>query len=596
VLTKGRLAKLGRWLAAVAAGMLGSGAVAADFDVGGARLTVKGALVAGTTVRNTTRDPELLPAANAQVLGLTGTAVGGRNSDDADLNFDRGDRVSTIIKGVVDAELKQGNYGALVRAKAWYDLELADGDRPWGNNPNAYVPNQPLSDEGFGKRAKFSGVALMDAYAYGTFTVAGRELHVRAGNLLIPWGERVTTLGGLATINPLDVPALRRAGATPDETRIPFPALFARFAATDKLNLEAFYQFRFEPTEIDGCGSFFSGSDYIAEGCNRVMVGAGSDRTSVATGSFIKRAATREPSNGGEGGIGVTYKADALRSEFGLYFAQYHNRVPSVDAIKTRRSGAPFIPGDPDGLNVTYATEYAERVRTYAVNFTTRLPALTLAGELTYRPNQPFPLNAVDLLNGFASNTAPSLLRNDVIATPLGGLYPGFDRRKVTQAQLAVAKPLGKMLGAASLTISGEAALKYVHDLPDVNLRRYGRSDLYGVGQIGGVCAAPATPKQCSNDGFVTRSAWGYRLRAALAYPGVASGVDLYPTLTFGHDVNGWSYDTVFNEDRQFAVLSLRGEFLKRYALELAYWPVWGGPYNNLKDRDLVSLALGVRF
>jgi hypothetical protein len=219
-----------------------------------------------------------------------------------------------------------------------------------------------------------------------------------------------------------------------------------------------------------------------------------------------------------------------------------------------------------------------------------------VSGELTYRPNQPFSLNSTDLLNAFASNTAPSLLRSDATATARGAVFHGYDRLKMTQAQVAVAKPLGAQLGAASVTLAGEVAYRHLGDLPDVTQRRYGRSDIYGLGPVSGVCIPPATQKQCSTDGFMTQSAWGYRLRAAFVYPNVVDGVDVLPTLTFAHDVKGWSADGAFSESRQLALLSLRAEYRKQYTAELAYVPTWGGAYNNLKDRSVAMFTIGARF
>lgn len=583
-------------LACGVAAVFAQGARAADFDAGDAKVSAKATITFGTAYRTEERDPGLLPAQNATaVFGLPATAVGGRNSDDGNLNYAKGDRVYSVLKGVGDIEVKHGNWGALVRAKAWKDYAM-DADRPWGNIPNGYVANAPLGDTGFAHRAKFSGAALQDAYVYGNFS-AGGPLSVRLGNQLVPWGTGVTIAGGLAAINPLDLPAIRRPGAVPEETRVPFPALHARYGLDSQTGIEGFYQFRFEPTVLDGCGTFFAGTDYIPEGCNKVFVGAITDRAALAAGSFIKRADTRDPSSSGQLGLGLTHKADAIKTDFGVYFAQYHNRTPNVDVIKSGRpaGSAPLIPGDADGRNVQYFTMYAEKVRVFGLSFTSRLPQATLIGEVTYRPNQPFGLNSVDLLNAFASNTAASLLRPDASGVAPGGLYEGFDRHKVTQAQLLVAKPVGAAVGAASLTLAAEAAVKYVNDLPDVTKRRYGRSDIFGLAPVAGTCVAPATDVQCSNDGFISRTSWGYRARAALAYPAVFPALDLYPTLTVGKDVKGWSYDSVFIQDRWFAVASLRGEYLKRFTIELNYSPIGGGAYNIARDRGLWWFAIGIK-
>lgn len=571
-------------------------ATAVDFKIGDVDVKVKGAVTFGTTFRADTRNAETTNRANAAVLGVSGDSPGGRNSDDGNLNFERGDRVSTVLKGFADAEFKYRNLGALVRAKAWHDYELMDGDRPWGNLPNGLTPNQPLSDRGFRKLGRFSGVAFADAYVYGRFAPGGMPLYVRAGEQTIPWGTGFSIGGGLSVINPVDNAARVRAGAISEETRVPFGAIFGTLGLTKRINVEGFYQYKFRPSQGNGCGTFFSGADWVDSGCDKVVIGAGSDRVSLASGSFLKRATDLKPSNSGQYGIGATYRAEELSTDFRAYYVKYGSRVPFFDAFKSSRVGAPFVAGDPGGTNPAYFIEYPEDIRMVGLNFATRLAGSSFAGEISHRPNQPVSLNAGDIAAALTSATAATPLRADLTATPSGGVFRGYDRLKVTQVQFGVAKPLGKALGASSLTVSGEVGLKYVNNLPDVNVRRYGRPDVYGAGPVGGVCSATATAKQCSTDGYVSKAAWGYRLRAALRYPGVVDGLDLLPTVTFAHDVKGWSYDGLFSEGRQFAVLALRGEYQKRYMAEIAWSPVSGGKYNVPKDRDFVSLSVGVNF
>jgi hypothetical protein len=68
------------------------------------------------------------------------------------------------------------------------------------------------------------------------------------------------------------------------------------------------------------------------------------------------------------------------------------------------------------------------------------------------------------------------------------------------------------------------------------------------------------------------------------------------PSVTYGYDVRGWSYDAAFNEGRQFAIVSLRAEYQKVYTAEIAYQPIWGGRYNNARDRDVLTMAVSARF
>src|SRR2546427_11601601 len=224
------------------------------YKLGDVTVPTKGTLTFGTIIRADGRNPEFVTPGNGARVGVAGRAVGGQNDDDGELNYARGDRASTVLKGVIDVDFKYQKFGAFLRAKAWTDFTLDHGDVPHGNLPNGYAANTPLSDSGFSRLGRFSGIELKDANVYGTFDVGKQQLFVRAGYQNIGWGAPATVLGGLEQIDPIDNPARVRPGAVPEETRIAIPAVFARMGGIENLNVEAFYQFRFRPNEAPGCG------------------------------------------------------------------------------------------------------------------------------------------------------------------------------------------------------------------------------------------------------------------------------------------------------------------------------------------------------
>lgn len=568
---------------------------AIDLKLGDVAATVHGAVTLGTSLRTKSRDPGLLQPGNGGLVGTDGTAAGGRNSDDGDLNFARGERISTVLKAVGSIEFKQDNLGLMLRAKAWHDFTLGEADAPFGNAPNRYRAGQPLSDKSFSARAKFSGAVFQEAYISANFKPGAMPLNLRLGDQLIPWGSGWTISGGLSAINPVDLPALRRPGVLPEEVGVPIPTIHAKLGLNERTSVEFFHQFRFRPTEIDGCGTFHSTYDYLAPGCNVVFVAGATDVVGTQFGLYGKRAPTPEVSDGGQLGLGFTIKAPDIATDFGFYLARYHSRLPVASAIKSPRLvPGPFLPGDPDGLNVRYFTEYPEEIRMVGMNFLTKADDLTFAGELTYRPNQPVALNATDLIRAFASSTAASALRADAIATTPGGVFHGYDRLKALQAQFSASRQFKALLGAETVSLGVEAGFKHMGNLPDPASRRYGRSDIFDIGPVAGVCSGSSI--QCSNDGYVSKTAWGYRFRAGLRYPAVVEHLDLMPSLSFAHDVRGWSHDNAFNEGRRTLGLSLRAAYRRMYLAELSWTPTWGGYYNASRDRSTLSAAVGLRF
>ena len=157
-----RSASIGLLLASCA---LSFPAAAVEFQWGEIEGSFNSQISLGASWRMEGQDPRLVTAGNLPGLGTASTST----ADDGDANFNDGDVYSLILKGVHDLELKKGDFGLFVRAKYWYDEELANGKRPIGNSANLYTPNQPLADSGFDDLAQASGIELFDAFLYGTF-------------------------------------------------------------------------------------------------------------------------------------------------------------------------------------------------------------------------------------------------------------------------------------------------------------------------------------------------------------------------------------------------------------------------------------------
>lgn len=571
----------GRRLAGALTGLALSASVAdaAEFSPGAASLSVAGAITLGTAVRLQARDAGLLPNANSSQIGVAGAAPGGRNQDDGNLNFARGDAVSTVLKGYADVDARWQQLGLFGRIKFWHDFVLADHGMPWGNYANGYAAGQPLGEAGFAGRARFSGAVIEDAYVEGRFAPGGAPLYLRLGRQVLPWGGGFAIAGGVDDLNPVDGPASRRPGALAAERLIAVPAAWGRLELSPEASAEWFGQFRFEPHVLTPCGTFHSTLDYMSPGCERIWVVGTNDRNVAGS---LRRSATPAVTDSGQYGLAFSYRSAPLATTFGVTAAQYHSRMPFVSMVK---GAAP--------LTARYFTEYPERLRLLALEFTTLLQDTRIKGAVTHRPRQPVQLNGSDLFSAFA--VGAGLLSAAAAATPTGAAYHGYDLLRTTQLQLAVSRRLRRVMAAASATVSAEIGVKRVHDLPDVGARRFRRPDVFGIGPVPGTaCAGPA--ETCSSDGFVSATAWGYRLRAELAYPEVVSGVGVKPGLSLGHDVRGWSADGVFSEGRKLAGVWLRAEFGKRYFSELALERTWGGVYDSTRDRDFASLVVGLNF
>ncbi len=564
---------------------------------GAADIKASGRIMAGHIVRVQERDPHLLTGVNAAAIGLTGRGSGG-NADDANSNYARGDAASRAVKAIAEVSAVEGTWSGLLRAKAWHDAGLNRDGRPWGNVPSSYAAGQPLSDSGAPRRARFSGVALLDAWVQGRFMPAAMPVTLRLGQQTLAWGERALAPGGLEALNPRDAPGLHRAAPVQAETMVPRPMLFARLEPASGFGVEGYYQPGFRPSALDVCGTLWSMSDYLVEGCDKVMSGqpAVSDRARLPLGAYQKRLPTPHP-EAGEFGLGLTWRQFGTDLEIGFYHARSNARtaLPSLRR-SSRPNGPALIAGDPDGRNMAYFTEYPEGLRISALTLAHKLGATSVYGELSYRPGTPFMLAPGDVLPPFLNATAPALLRARANAVAPGAIFHGYDLYAVWQAQLGARREW--QWGGVKLAGAAEVVGKHARDLPDPAVMRYGRADIFGVGPVNGQCTVTTgdAARQCSLRGYASPDAWGYRLRLDARLPPLGPQLAASASLLFVHDVEGWSGDLMLNEGRRSMNLALRFEYRQRYLAELGYQPSWGGDYHQAADRDTASFALGLKF
>ena len=577
--------------------LLAAGLAAAAPACGGADVKFSGQVNYGASYRLEAPDPALLNVLNAAAIGQRGLVPGAQNADDADSNFQRHDATSTVLKGFAELGMSEGRFSMLLRARAWRDFALRDGARAFGNSANGYTAGAPLSDAGAPSLTRFSGAQLSDYHVQYQAGAGARPLLVRVGQQVIPWGEWAGAPGGVSVVNGTDVPAARRPGALPQEGKVAAPAVFARLGLADGLAAEAYVQTAFRPSADEMCGTFFAVSDYIAPGCDKVMAGqpAANDRQRVLTGEYMQRLPMAAPHAPSQHGLALLWHdADTT---VGLYRARLTNRGALPGLQKSTRAGAPLLIGDPDGKNMRFFTEYVGDIDVSSLALSRRLGTARLAGELSYRAGNPLLISPSDVLPAFLSTSAASLLRADADRIAPGGLFHGSDRYHTVHATLALDGELGQA-GGVRFGGGADLVVKHVIGLPDPAVRRYGRADQFGAGPVYGVCTAqPAMAVlQCSENGFVTPSAWGARVRVEARAGALAPGLDALLALTVSHDVKGWSYDNVVSEGRKRATLLLRLVYRQRYLAEMVVAPIWGGQYNAQSDRDLLSLSVGIRF
>lgn len=600
-------------LAAAVAATMSAPAAAFQFYMGDVEASFDTTLTAGVGWRVEDPDKRLIGRGNlSNADAAQGKGASSTNYDDGNLNFEKGKTYSKIVKGTSDLLLDyrvNSDYltrvGGFARGRYYYDFELKDEHRHKDVNGNV----RPLNTEA---KKNASGAEILDAYVFSDWYFGNVPVTIRYGKQVVSWGESTFIQGGINVINPVDVNAIRAPGAQLKDALLPVEMLYTSAGITQNVSVEAFVQTDWEKVEPDDCGTFFSTNDFAADGCGPVFAaGQVSEFQAKASGATIDRRADRTPDEKDQFGAAVRWYVPALNdSELGFYYIKYNSRLPYVSGVAGQN------PGDlPD-----YYIEYPENIDLYGVSINTTAPGgWSVGAEYSFRPNMPLQWNAFELIYGglqlndvVGANVAKLQTKREAEAgagvSLSGKAVDGYDRHKVSQAQMTLINFFDQVMGASRMTVIGEVGATYVHDLPGYDEARYGRSGTFGIGQLpGGLCDpsnAPVPPanlnsEYCNNEGFTTDFSWGYVMRATWDYNGVFAGVNLQPQIAFSHDVQGYapSPGGNFIEGSKSVGLSLSGTYQNRYQASIGYTNYFGGkPYNELTDRDNVTASVSVSF
>ena len=414
---------------------------AEDFTHGELEGSLDITLSHGVTLRTGTRDKSLIGRAEG-----AGTA-NSVNSDDGNLNYDSG-IVSNASKFIGELDLNYRNFGAFVRAHGFYDFENQSGERA----------RNELSDEA----ADLVGTdfEVLDLYLTGSFDLGGAAVDLRLGNHVISWGESTFIQNSVNVINPFDVTKLRTPGAELRDGLVPVPMVSVSAALHQDLSVEGFYQVKWEKTEIDPPGSFFSTSDFVGAGGNRVVLGWGAIPDTgrgfgpltqainadlrgfqipspTAPGTLtplpqraqpdfdphflnVFRTGDNEPEDSGQWGVALRYLAEGLNNtEFGVFFVNYHSRLP----VLSGRTGT--VQGIQDGLFAAAAVGSPTSVTAQAVaQAVTPLVTRAVTQQVTAAVTAQVP-----------PGTPPAAIQAEV-QRQVAGIVPGEVTRQVT-AQIA---------------------------------------------------------------------------------------------------------------------------------------------------------------
>ncbi len=622
-------------IAAALGGLIAMPAHAIQFgDQDGLHGTLNTTLSYGISVRTSDPSPDNLAKAyynpfvsalpNAQQRAARGAFSA--NHDDGDLNYNSGSAFSNAVKATTELHLDYGSsFGAFLRASYFYDFANANNDKL-----------TDLAKRQVGKRFR-----ILDSFVYDNFSIGSHLGTVRFGKQVLNWGESTFIQGGINALNPFDVSQLHVAGADLKEAYLPVNMLSGSINLTQNLSIEATYLLEFAQTNPDPAGSYFSTNDFATIGgtyaslpfglvpqpvrnpqnyYNVCFNGAPSDNSAFGGQSIVnagsnplaallaascdqtvRRAPDHYPGEYGQYGVALHYFSNILNgAEFAFYFENYHSRLPLISGVAVT---------DTHPNSAEYFVEYPRDIQLYGISFNTQLdgPNIALQGELSYRPNQPLQIDAVELL--FAGLSPLNTLipaPGERFMSQLGSYAPGqyirgYTRNKFSQLQFTATKVVGpdNPFRADQIILIGEVGFDKVWNLPIQSALRY-NADGTDTGGGADVTSGNLNNPETQLHGFPTPFSWGYRVAARADYHSAfGTAFTLSPRVAYNQDVNGTTPGPGGNfiEGRKSITLGVNANYLDRWSFDLSYTNFFGGgQFNLISDRDFVAFVTKYSF
>jgi hypothetical protein len=501
------------------------------------------------------------------------------NGDDGNLNYKRGDITSLALKGTHDFGLKTTDgWRALARGTWVGDFKAGDTRRT------------ELSSDA--KKIAVRNFTMLDAWVSKDFKVFDqRNATLRVGNQVLSWGEDIFIIGGINSINALDLRKIHTPGTQVKEILRPAPIASLNMGLTDTLSAEAYYQWKWNAFRFDPVGTFFSGADIVGAGQrpayipSSLLTAAGVCLPPTPCGDIgagiqpginvVGFEADKLPPKGKQFGLSMRLKPKGADTEYALYFERYHDKLP----FTTLFTDPAYLAQN--ALGIGYYNEYGKDKNLFGASFNTKAGPVAIGGELSYRPRDSVAIDPsiVDVGHPF------TIFQPDFVPVTRKAVR-GYVEEKKFQAHLTalyfteVNSPMGalvKALGAAEGTLLAEVAVTH-----------YPKLKLDQVPYL--IFPSYASP---------TKTSWGYAFEFDLSYPRVwGSDWNLTQVTVFTHDVSGISPNTLpFVKGRKSLFLGLNFDNSSVWKVQAGVTAFFGGGLNNIiRDRDNASISLSYSF
>ncbi|MDH3587929.1 MAG: DUF1302 domain-containing protein [Gammaproteobacteria bacterium] len=290
--------------------------------------------------------------------------------------------------------------------------------------------------------------------------------------------------------------------------------------------------------------------------------------------------------------VGTAYATDAFAN------------TPSVE-------GNAF--GTPAGQTAQYFTSYPEDIQMMAFSLNTTVGQFALQGEIAHHKDRPLQIDDLELLfaglsplrDPFAQfgqlgsfSFVPTSPQFNVDTPPLTEVV-GFRRMDYTQADFALTRLFGPVMGADQGVLLFEAALNHVHRMPNKNVLRFDGPATVVSGNPNLAEFAHAGKPMEPADHFPDPNSYGYRLAGRLDFNNAVGPINMATRASWQHDVRGITPGPggAFIEGRKALTLGVNFNYQNKWEFDTSFTTFHGaGRQNEIHDRDFIGASLKFTF
>jgi hypothetical protein len=565
------------------------------------------------------------------------------NADDGDQNYHKYDVFSEVIKGTHELQLKlPEDFSFFGRISELYDWRIGQTERT------------PLLDQA--RQYSVYNVDPLDAYINKDFDLFDRSMRLRAGWQVMSWGEDIFILGGINSINAIDIRRYHVPGTQVKEILRPAPMISFSSDLTSNLSTEAYWQWHWNEFQLDPSGTYFSSADPAGKGNTGAIfiptsvVNAGVQANALGSALLSAGVIRLAPSGtvGDEGSTGLTTQqllqggttttpgpvGQRLVNGFSIPGNPASRAAATALVLAALNTGTAIpLVSDPGGSNngqygvsFRYRPEWVDAsLGLYYERFNSKIPFITYTVNSAYATNNPvsaaykiqYPSGIQLLGASYNTNVGDWALGgelswrpNDAVAidpsVPSGNIPNSAPYACVNGGGEAAGKYCKGWVNRSKFQLQQSALqifsptegfggfmLSTLNAKEGYILFEAGATDYPGLSRLGGV------PWSLPAYALPNKFSAGYTLETQVTYPNVMNlGFDWLPQIDWSHGVLGNTPNALpWQANVKAGTFTLNFNRHNIITGALAYsWFFGGGTPNQTSDRDFLSFTVAYNF